>query len=183
MSEIHFRRDCLSSKTNPFYKRAQDIKICQFNQSHHVHKADMESHLKTCESAKRFKELDELGTKVTKHVKLVPATQEDDESKPLNNKVQEEEEEDWDKEMEGKQILSYDPMKKVLERNFAVNSACKSEGERRDIRAMQRLGDKEGLSYLLADGGARGGGESGGKKGKGKKRSSKFKAALPVGMI
>ena len=107
----------------------------------------------------------------------------DEDDKPLNiiKGQHGEEEEDWEKEMEGKQVLSYDPMKKVLERNFAVNSACKSEGERRDIRAMQRLGDKEGLSYLLADGGA--GGEAEGKKGKRKKRSSKSKAALPVGMI
>ena len=180
------RRDCLSSKTNPFYKRAQDIKICQFNQSHHVHKAEMETHLQSCEAARRFKDIAQLGEEVKKHVNLVTkVTGAADEKKaPLNNPEatgSEEKEEDWDKEMEGKKVLSYDPMRKVLERNFAVNSACRSEEERRDIRAMQRLGDTEGLSYLLADRGARDE-EIGGKKGKKKKRSSKSKAALPVGM-
>ena len=87
--------------------------------------------------------------------------------------------------MQGKVVMSYDPMKKVLEKNYAVNSACKSRAERRDIRAMQRLGDKEGLSYLLAEGaGVSSGGAAAdiGKKGKGKKRSSKQRA-MPVGMV
>ena len=36
------------------YKTAINIKICEYNSSHHVHKADMEDHLKQCPSAKYY---------------------------------------------------------------------------------------------------------------------------------
>ena len=50
-----------------------------------------------------------------------------------------ESEEDWEKEMEGVVLTSYDPMKKVIKNNIAINTKCKSVGERKDIRAMQRV--------------------------------------------
>ena len=80
-------------------------------------------------------------------------------------------EEDWDKEMAGVNLVSYDPMKKVLENNFAVNTKCRSQAERRDIRTMQRTGETEGLNYLLSPS----------SRTSGKKKKSKSKK-LPVGM-
>ena len=123
------------------------MKICPYNSSHHINKKEMDQHIQICPSAAQFKDsnLDDFANlKVTETKKesssvAIPKTSEDDE-------------EDWDKEMAGVEWTSYDPMKKVLENNFAVNPKCRNQSERRDIRAMQRIGDKEGLNYLLANG-------------------------------
>ena len=141
------------------------MKICPYNSSHHIHKKEMDQHIQICPSAAQHRDsyLDDFANlKVTESKK--------ESSAATFTKTSEDEEEDWDKEMIGVQWTSYDPMKKVLEKNFAVNPKCRNQTERRDIRAMQRVGDKEGLAYyLLADG------DSNSSVGPGKKH-------LPIGM-
>jgi len=165
------RKDCLSSKTNPYFKKAKQIVICQFNSVHHVHKDDLEKHLQECESAALYKETPGIEEKLSvMSISKGP----DSDTNVLESKenVEEESEEDWDKEMSGVELSTYDPMIKVVEKNLAINTRCKSAGERKDIRAMQRVDDKEGLEYLLAP-------ASKNKKKKKKPAANKY---VPVGM-
>ena len=145
-----FRKECISNKTNPNHKKALDMKICPYNSSHHVNKKEMDQHVQDCASAALFKDANaNLDDFVNLKITTETAKKE---SSSIEKAKTSGEEEDWDKEMSGVEWTSYDPMKKVLENNFAVNSKCRNQTERRDIRTMQRIGDKEGLTYLLADG-------------------------------
>jgi len=167
------RKDCLSSKTNPYYKKAKQIVICQFNSVHHVHKDDLEKHLQECESAALYKETSTMNME-EKFSELSLTSRKGKSDLQDGKEIAEgdaESEEDWEKEMEGVVLTSYDPMKKVIENNIAINTKCKSVGERKDIRAMQRVGDEEGLEYLLAP--------SNKNKKKKKKPAVKY---IPVGM-
>ena len=58
-------------------------------------------------------------------------------------------EEDWDKEMEGLNLGTYNPMEKVVKENIPFNAQGRNKSGRRDIRSMQRLGDKEGLNHVV----------------------------------
>ena len=66
--------------------------------------------------------------------------------------VEDEDEEDWDKEMEGVNLTSYDPMKKVLEMNLPINTKCMGKREGREVRSLQRLGDREALDGCFTEG-------------------------------
>ena len=61
-----------------------------------------------------------------------------------------EEEEDWDKEMEGVNLKSYDPMKRMLEMNLPINTKCMGKTDGREVRCLQRLGDRQGLEDCFA---------------------------------
>ena len=47
---------CRNSSLKLDYKRAINIKICEFDSSHHVHKSEMEDHLKQCPSAQYYQQ-------------------------------------------------------------------------------------------------------------------------------
>ena len=66
--------------------------------------------------------------------------------------MEDEDEEDWDKEMEGVNLKSYDPMKKVLEMNLPINTKCMGKRDGREVRSLQRLGDRQGLDGCFAVG-------------------------------
>ena len=57
---------CRTSSLKHQYKTAINIKICEYNSSHHVHKADMEDHLKQCSSAQNYQHEETL----KKHVEV-----------------------------------------------------------------------------------------------------------------
>ena len=134
------RKESLSSSTSPSYKIALAIKICPYNASHHVHKADMEYHLMQCSSAMLGKEQGVL---------------KDDEEpkKSVNTAVafEDSDEEDWDKEMKGLNLGTYNPMDKVVKNNIPVNvgNTLLNKSGRRDLRSLQRLGDKDGVAQLV----------------------------------
>ena len=84
---------------------------------------------------------------------------------------EEEEEEDWEKEIEGLNLKSYDPMKKVLEMNLPINTKCMGKREGREVRCLQRLGDRQGLDECFAVG-----------QNKKKKTKKNKNCVKPVGM-
>eukprot|EP00092_Neocalanus_flemingeri_P012160 GFUD01013111.1.p1 GENE.GFUD01013111.1~~GFUD01013111.1.p1 ORF type:complete len:219 (+),score=73.21 GFUD01013111.1:258-914(+) len=140
------RRESLSFTTNPAYKRALAIRICSYNSSHHIHRADMEHHLTLCSGAMQFRQEQEHMVKnsevreqkpeiVKKKIAVTAAADSDDE--------------DWDKEMEGLNLGTYNPMEKVVQENLLFNAKGMNKSGRQNIRSMQRLGDKEGLSQVV----------------------------------
>lgn len=130
------RKESLSSPTSQGYKTAQSIKICPYNSAHHVHRADMEHHLAQCASARQFREQELRELPVRDIQKHVASTAESDD-------------EDWDKEMEGLNLGTYNPMDKVVKDNIPVNAHLLSKAGRRDLRSMQRMGNWEGVSQLV----------------------------------
>merc|ERR1719334_2045698 len=81
--------------------------------------------------------------------------------------------EDWDKEMEGLNLGTYNPMTKVVKNNIPVNFNANliNKSGRRDLRSLQRIGDKDGVGQLVNEGDY---GHSG---------SGTEVSRLPVGMI
>merc|ERR1719233_1732784 len=61
------------------------------------------------------------------------------------------EEEDWDKEMKGLNLGTYNPMDKVVKNNIPVNVSNHliNKSGRRDLRSLQRVGDKAGVAQLV----------------------------------
>jgi len=141
------RRECLSSPSSPGYKRALSIKICPYNSTHHIQRADLEHHLTLCKSALLFKQEKEM----LEEGKYVGNKSEVDldEATGVSTAKAESDEEDWDKEMEGLNLGTYCPMEKVVKENMLFNAQGRNKSTRRDIRSMQRLGDKEGLAQAL----------------------------------
>ena len=83
--------------------------------------------------------------------------------------VVEDDEEDWDKEMEGVDLKSYDPMKKVLDMNLPINTKCMGKRDGREVRSLQRLGDRQELEDCFS-------------VGQKKKKKKKKNCVKPVGM-
>lgn len=137
------RKESLSSPTSPGYKRALGIKICPYNSAHHIHRADMEHHLTLCASALQFKQ--ELVVPGKEHIKLTVVHH--------TTAAADSDEEDWDKEMKGLNLGTYNPMEKVVKENLPVNAHLMNKSERRDLRSMQRLGDWEGVGQVVNGGG------------------------------
>ena len=81
---------------------------------------------------------------------------------------EEEEEEDWEKEIEGLNLNSYDPMKKIVSGNIPVNAHLMNKSTKRDLRYSQRIGDVDTLSQII-DANA-------------KNMPNEAKVALPIGM-
>merc|ERR1712004_292657 len=101
---------CRSSSLKTQYKSAINIKICQYDSSHHVHKSEMDEHLKQCPSAQYYQHEaaltpDQVGKKPVEVASVIASV--------LKNVVEadaedkgEEEEEDWEKEIEGLNLKS-----------------------------------------------------------------------------
>jgi len=136
------RKETLSSPTSPGYKRALGIKICPYNSAHHIHRADMEHHLTLCASALQFKQ--EL---------VVPDKEHEKPPAEHTPGAADSDEEDWDREMKGLNLGTYNPMEKVVKENLPVNAHLMNKSGRRDLRSMQRLGDWEGVGQVVNGGG------------------------------
>jgi len=149
------RKETLSSPTSPGYRRALGIKICPYNSAHHIHRADMEHHLTLCASAIHFKQ--EL---VLPDKEVVPVKEHKKLPVEHTTGAADSDEEDWDKEMEGLNLGTYNPMEKVVKENLPVNAHLINKSGRRDLRSMQRLGDWEGVNQVVNGGGGVGNGSS-----------------------
>ena len=106
-------------------------------------RADMEHHLTLCASALQFKQ--ELVVPGKEHIKLTVVHH--------TTAAADSDEEDWDKEMKGLNLGTYNPMEKVVKENLPVNAHLMNKSERRDLRSMQRLGDWEGVGQVVNGGG------------------------------
>ena len=100
-------------------------------------RSDLEHHLTLCSSAILFKQQEER-----KPVK---------EHKPADNTaaLADSDEEDWDREMEGLNLGTYNPMEKVVKGNIPVNAHLMNKSGRRDLRSMQRMGDLAGVAQVV----------------------------------
>ena len=133
-----------------------------------IFRADMEYHLTQCSGA--------LKKKGGENVRALEDIEPKKTVKKTGNFAAfniDTDDEDWDKEMEGLNLGTYNPMVKVVENNIPVNFNANliNKSGRRDLRSLQRIGDKDGVGQLVNEGGY---GHSG---------SGPEVSRLPVGMI
>merc|ERR1719300_1489440 len=142
----------MSNPNHAGYKRAIAMKVCPFNSTHHVHKSDMELHLTECNDALLQRESNKVYETERMNLKL-NILDEVVRTEIQTPSIDNEEEEDWEKEIEGLNLNSYDLMKKST---------------KRDLRYSQRIGDVDTLSQII-DANA-------------KNKPNEAKVALPIGM-
>jgi len=103
-----------------------EVVICKFNSSHHIPLREEQQHLQTCQDRK-FVEMIKYGLRLEdkKQVPFKPAT-----------RVQDDEEEDWEKEANIK--TSYDPRKKASQLPVLRKLEGATKCQRKEFRAHEK---------------------------------------------
>jgi len=144
---VKCRKDLLEKPTHPDHKRAKAMVVCQYNQVHHIPRQERQQHELECPDRLLFRPLQEMKTTPTPIVPTSTAK-----AAPISDFLHESGDEDWDAEVAGLNLGTYDPRAKMVGQGIPINTQNRGPAERREIRALQRVGDTGAVSQRIRGG-------------------------------